>query len=419
MIDKEEINLLLQNILESNIFKDSHIYKNLLTYLVESNLNDNIPKEITIAIDIFGKDSTFNSNKDSTVRYHIHMLRKKLEQYYKNEGKDDKYRIVIPKGHYEIKYISSKTKTYAKYTHLISILRKKETIIILLLLAINLFLVYRLFLLQQSKPAIQRENMASPGDPVWGSFLKNDYPVSIILGDDFLLDENCPEYDRYRQVRDWEIDSENDLSNFILKYPSAKLWKSEMTLVPFGGVDNLMDILPIVLYHQSNLSIKMSSEISLEEIRNHNIIYMGELKNLRVLSQIIRKTPVRFQYDPDERLFIVDDNGDTINTFLRIEAPYEQKDKYNVDYSLLIKLRGFLDENLMFIVGFGYAGRLERTKMLAHSKLRTAFIEEIKEINKYVPENFMVLFEVKSIERTGFTNEIKYFKELSIDLLSK
>ena len=82
-------------------------------------------------------------------------------------------------------------------------------------------------------------------------------------------------------------------------------------------------------------------------------------------------------------------------------------------------MHGFSDENFMFIVGFGYSGRLERTKMLADPILRAEFIEEIKEINEYVPENFMVLFEVKSIERTGFTNEIKYFQELSTDLLNQ
>jgi len=65
-------------------------------------------KEITIAIDIFGKDSGFNSNKDSTVRHHILILRNKLDNYYRNEGKEDKFRLVIPKGHYEIQIIPSK-----------------------------------------------------------------------------------------------------------------------------------------------------------------------------------------------------------------------------------------------------------------------------------------------------------------------
>ena len=419
MLDKEETKILLERILESNIFKESQIYKGLLQYLVESNLSENIPKEITIAIDIFGKDSTFNSNKDSTVRYHMHMLRKKLEEYYKDEGKSDKCRVVIPKGHYEIKFLPSKSKKFDKYHNIITSLKRTEILLIILLLVINLLLAYWIIHINQSKPALQRENFASSDDSIWSSFFNNGNPVSLVLGDDFLLDENCPDYERYRQVRDWEIDSENDLSDFLHKYPDAKLWKSEFTLVPFGGTNNLMDILPIVLYYQSDVSLKMSSEITLEEIRNQNIIYMGEFKNLRILSQIIQKTPIRFQYKPDERLFIISENNDTLHTFLRIEAPYEQQDKYNVDYSLLIKMPGFSDENFMFIVGFGYSGRLERTKMLANPEMQVDFINEVKKINVNFPNYFIAVFEVKSIERTGFTNELKYFKEIPSGFLAK
>jgi hypothetical protein len=102
-------------------------------------------------------------------------------------------------------------------------------------------------------------------------------------------------------------------------------------------------------------------------------------------------------------------------TFIRVEAPYEQKNKYNIDYSLLIKMPGFSNENFMFIVGFGYGGRLERTKILGDAQLRAGLIQEIQKTNKVVPEFFIALFEVKSIERTGFTNEMKYFKEISKD----
>jgi len=34
-------------------------------------------------------------------------------------------------------------------------------------------------------------------------------------------------------------------------------------------------------------------------------------------------------------LFIVDEKSSVVDTFLRVEAPYEQQNKYNVDYSLL------------------------------------------------------------------------------------
>jgi hypothetical protein len=409
---KEEIKTLAAKILESNTFKDSPIYKDLLSFLIESNLADTIPKEITIAIKIFGKDSGFNSNKDSTVRYHIHMLRKKLDKYYKEEGRTDKYRIVIPTGHYEINYVPAKAGLFEKYKKILFFFRRMDVVIITLLLLLNMILAYFLFIDKHTISALPPARMLPAQDPVWNSFFNNEYPVTIIIGDDYLLDEFSPDYNRYRQVRDWEIDSENDLSNFLLQYPRARLWKSEISSVPFGGTDNLMHILPVVYNYRSDVLLKMSSTLSLEEIRFHNIIYMGEFKNLRVLEQIIRKTPIRFQYNPDERVFIVSDQGDTLNTFLRIEAPYEQKDKFNIDYSILLKTHGFSNENFIFVVGFGYGGRLERTRMLGNAELMSKLADDIIKLNKYIPDYFMILFEVKSIERTGFTNEIKYFKEL-------
>jgi len=413
----QEKKSILNNILESKEFKDSPVYANLLSYLVDSSLSENIPKEITIAIDVFGKDSSFNSNKDSSVRYHVHMLRKKLDEYYQNGGKADKVRVVIPKGHYEIKFVDKKNLSplKTKFREYASRYWALGTIIVLIFL--NAYLIYR-------KPEVvglaseeKKQNATLSNDKIWSSFFENGYSVSVILGDDFLLDEFNEQLQRYRQIRDWEIDSENDLKDFLLEFPDQNLWKSEISGVPFGGASNLMDIFPVVYYFQNDISLRMSSKISLEEIRDHNIIYIGEFKNLRVLNKVLYKLPVRFQYHPDERLFILDENGDTLNTYLRIEAPYAQTDKYNVDYSLLIKMPGFAEENFMFVVGFGYGGRMERTKMLSDSELRTQLIEDIQKINNTVPEYFIVLFEVKSIERTGFTNEIKYFKEIPSDFL--
>jgi hypothetical protein len=408
----KEIKSIVNAILQSKDFKDSRIYSNLLSYLTQATLSKKIPKEITIAIDVFGMDSNFNSNKDSTVRHHILVLRNKLDNYYKNEGKEDKFRLVIPKGHYEIQVVPSKDERPKRWNRLISSLKRWEVVVILFLLVINLFIILRQNNTNTLVSASQTPYIVDPQDKVWSPFFKNGYPVSIVVGDDFWLDEYRPEYKRYRQVRDWKISSENDLSNFLIKYPNANLVKSEITGLPFGAADNLLDILHVVYHFQNDVSLSLSSSLTLDKIRDRNIIYFGEFKNLRILNKLFYKTPLRYQYSPDERLFIVDEKNNVINTFLRVEAPYEQQNKYNVDYSLLIKMPGFSKENFMFIVGFGYGGRLERTKMLANSELRMKFIEDINKINKTFPEYFIALFEVKSIERTGFTNELKFFKEI-------
>jgi hypothetical protein len=413
----KDIKTILNAVLQSREFKESAIYSKLLSYLTQSTLSKKIPKEITIAIDIFGKDSSFNSNKDSTVRHHIHVLRNKLDNYYQNEGKEDKFKLIIPKGHYEIQVVSSKNGRLNIIDRIFSSLKRWEVAVIISLAFIILFLIFRQYSIESS--TTQTPYFIDPKDQIWSSFFKNNYPISVIIGDDFWLDEYSSNYKRYRQVRDWKISSENDLSNFLIKYPNANLVKSEITGVPFGAPENLMDILRVVYHFQNDVSLSTSSSISMDKIRDHNIIYIGELKNLRTLNKIFYKTPIRYQYFPDERLFILDEKNNIKETFLRVEASYEQQNKYNVDYSLLIKMPGFTKENFMFIVGFGYGGRIERTKMLADQELRMKFIEEINKKNNSVPEYFIALFEVKSIERTGFTNELKYFKELPKNFFSE
>jgi hypothetical protein len=399
-------------IIQSEEFRTSQVYQNLLAYLAEASINDNIPKETTIAIDVFGKDNEFNSNKDATVRYNIHHLRKKLESYYENEGRKDTVKLTIPKGHYEVKFSQNVAKKNGgRIAIRVAIVQAAVIVSLVIILISNI---------------VRRDGSSDPANlharyyqnnPYWTSFFANGLPTMVVIGDDFLLDEHRPDLERYRIVRDWEIDSESDLRQFLRRYPEENLRKSELTGIPYGAIQNILDLNPVLSAFRLPMEFRNSSNLSLDEIKHKNIIYIGEFKNLRILRQIINKLPIRFQYQPDERLFILDEKGDTTKSFLRIEAPYERKDKFNVDYSLLINLNGLSGGHLTFVVGFGYGGRLERTRMLGDETLFEDFQKDVQRLHGSFPSFFIAVFEVKSIERTGFDNEIVYFEALPSDFL--
>ncbi|MDZ7373134.1 MAG: hypothetical protein ONB23_04110 [candidate division KSB1 bacterium] len=409
----------VQRILQSREFENSPVSARLLQYLCDCALRETTPKETTIAIEVFGKDPSFDSSKDSTVRYHVHLLRRKLHKYYQEEGRHEKLRVVIPKGHYRIDFTPAPKSLPSRVGSLVPVIRKWSLAIIGVLLGVVAILA--LLLVRSTKPPVGQirwPQPVRPDDKIWAPFFANGYPVLLVVGDDFLLDEYCPEYQRYRQIRDWQIDSENDLAEFLVRFPNARLWKSEITGFPVNGIWNLMDLLPIIYQFQPNVTVAMSSSLTLEQLRGHNMIYFGEFKNLRILNKIFNRLPVRYQYHPEEELYLLNDRGDTTQAFHRIQAPYAARDKYNIDYSMLVKMPGLVGENLMFIVGFGYSGRLERTKMLADSALRAAFVKQVEKLVGRFPPYFVALFEVKSIERTGFSNELRYFRELPPDFFS-
>ena len=58
-------------------------------------------KEYTIAIEVFGRPSSYDPQVDSLVRVQAGLLRTRLQQYYSSEGRDEPIRIEIPKGGYE------------------------------------------------------------------------------------------------------------------------------------------------------------------------------------------------------------------------------------------------------------------------------------------------------------------------------
>jgi len=82
MLDDQTKREILVRILESPQFKDSKRSQELLQYLVDATLANKSPKEITIAMDFFGKDASFDPKEDPTVRVQINHLRKKLDHYY-------------------------------------------------------------------------------------------------------------------------------------------------------------------------------------------------------------------------------------------------------------------------------------------------------------------------------------------------
>ena len=54
----------------------------LFEFLVTRTLSDQPPKEIEIALEVFGKNSDFAAGEDAVVRVYIHRLRRKLEEFY-------------------------------------------------------------------------------------------------------------------------------------------------------------------------------------------------------------------------------------------------------------------------------------------------------------------------------------------------
>ena len=101
-ISPEAVRAELQNILATDPFRRSERSRCLLQVLVEHALDGRAKefKEYSLAIDVLGRKPSFDPHVDPIVRVEVGRLRRKLNEYYENQGRESSLRIVVPLRRY-------------------------------------------------------------------------------------------------------------------------------------------------------------------------------------------------------------------------------------------------------------------------------------------------------------------------------
>jgi hypothetical protein len=92
----------LSKILDSLQFRSSKRCSAFLRHVVEHAVDNHIEslKERSLGVDVFGRDPNYDTNQDPVVRSTAGEVRKRLAQYYLEEGHRDEIRISLPPGSY-------------------------------------------------------------------------------------------------------------------------------------------------------------------------------------------------------------------------------------------------------------------------------------------------------------------------------
>ena len=404
MIDKNSITSVLSRILESELFRERDIYKTLLQYLIDASLKGTTPKEVTIAYDVFKKGKDFNSAEDTTVRVHMHKLRKILDAYYQDAGQSDEIRILIPKGHYKVRIVEKDKQKKATSSKNIN----KTTIALLILLCLSLGYIYF------DKLYLERDNhyleIISSDDPVWGHFFDNGYKTSVVIGDFFVFHEYHPQLNRPRRIQDYEINTKDELDTYIQNYPQNNPEEWFLGELPHNSLTNIIDIQSVFISFKKNLEINYTTNINIDFIKNKNIIYIGEFKNLRALADLISVLPVNYETLPWWHGKISFNSGDSI---IKLQTAHDWGvSRYVVDLALVSKLPGQNNENYIIVAGFGYNSQIKAVELLSRKPSLISLEEKIEAIHGFVPDYFTLVLEVTGFDRASTNAEIKFFHEV-------
>ncbi len=92
----------VHRVASSPSFRRSPRLRELLTYICERAI-ENRPEELReqlIGCGVFGRKPDYNPSEDNIVRVEVRQLRKRLEEYFAGDGKEEPCVILIPKGAY-------------------------------------------------------------------------------------------------------------------------------------------------------------------------------------------------------------------------------------------------------------------------------------------------------------------------------
>lgn len=371
--------LYLSKLLKSNAFKKSPTSARLLTFLANSTFDKVDLKETTIGLELFG-NSFLNETNSSRIRVTIYNLRKKLDLYYKEEGREDLYRIDIKKGQYYISFNKNKGHEVIDYNK-----RYKLVLVFFFILLFGFVLTIIAFF---HKPKIV----------LWDSFFRNDKEVVVVVGDLFgvegknLTGKTC-------WYRDYTINSIDDLYDFVRKNPVFKdnIKPSSYTYMTGMGPLAVNEISRLFNNQDSEISVKISSKLNYRDLKTLNVIYVGPLKNKNKMIDYFNQTSSKYSLFFDEKGVAL--KGGRKNALYRLST-----ETNDTEYAIVAKFYEENNGNSHFMFFSDHDIGVMSTVEYFTSPLELNNFSRTHNFNEYT--SFIALYKVIGRERINLSLEL-------------
>lgn len=265
----------------------------LFDFLLERSLDGQSPKELEIAVAVFGKSASFDVSQDSLVRVYVHKLRRRLDDFYVRGNSNA--RLIVPKGQYRLTVESLQPEaapippaplpmpaplpTRRGWLH-------SRVMLACALLAAALAGAVATFLMLP--PAQDGELRTLRNSAIWAPLLADDLPITIVLGDYYLLGETDESSHVRRLVREFFINSGGDLLHQmeVNPEPMQRYRDVNLTYLPTGSAFALQDLVP-VLAAKKAVRVAMMSDLNGNTLKNTHVVYVGYISGLGMLGDAV------------------------------------------------------------------------------------------------------------------------------------
>ena len=329
----------LEAILSSYHFRGSKRYPALLQYVVDAALENRIGdlKERTLGVEVFGRDPGYDTNADPVVRVSAGEVRKRIAQYYHENGNSSRVQIELPLGSYAPEFLLHRPDAAGpevnseRLTSSKGVIRPRRA-----LMRAILFGLAGVLLVGGAVAGYLYHEASQSGEAatlkLWSSLFNAPRPVLIVLGTTHPNNMQPPS-----QTTTFGEHLNNPYHHVSV---SIAIALAHLT----GVLEN----------HKKAYDVKESQETSLEDIRSRPIVLVGALNNLWTLRLT---APLRFHFSVAANgMESIDDTTNPRPTGWSLDssAPYLS---ITTDYAIVTRFRDPTTEGPVLVVaGIGPYG---------------------------------------------------------------
>ncbi|HTJ19171.1 MAG TPA: hypothetical protein VL494_20455 [Steroidobacteraceae bacterium] len=257
----------------------------LFDFLLARSLEGGAPKETEIALQVFGKSPGFDVSQDAVVRVYVHKLRRRLEEF--NGRTPDAPNIIIPKGEYRLLLERPATEPVVApvETSTPPVPVRRANWLGIGIATCCALIVGALLGAGFSMGGAQWDIREVRHSAVWGPLLADDLPITIVVGDYYLLGEANPQTGHIdRLVREFFINSHEDFRDHAELNPQLmqRYRNLDLTYLPAASAFALQDIVP-VLGTAKPVRVVLMSQLDANALKNSHIVYIGYISGLGML----------------------------------------------------------------------------------------------------------------------------------------
>jgi hypothetical protein len=413
----------------------SRSYARLLEFLIDSSQAGRVPKELEIAMGVFGKGADFDPSQDSMVRVYAHNLRQKLEHFYATDGRAEPRRLVLARGEYRVSLSPSSPAANAEPVAAVPVPQAaapppptpidtsaaphpstpvsvasgaareasprgdffgRRAAAAFALLAVGALAGFFAAGARQPAPSAAQVVAASP---IWAGVLADDMPILLVIGDYYIFGEvDKHDGDIKRLIRDFTVNSSKDLDELVMNHPDmlGRYMDLDLTYLPRGSALGLLNVLRVLYTTNKPVRVVSMSELSIADLKSNHVVYIGYLSALDKLEDFVfasSSLTIGSTYDELRNI----ETGETYTS----EAGMPETHRSYRDYGFISTFPGPNGNQFVIIAGTRDPGMVEAAHVLSDPSLIKSLENARPDKSGSARPAFEMLYEVAGTARTN------------------